>query len=494
MPSKKGGRRKKKKQKSQHALPSDAAQSALTTKREELKVPKSLVIRRGKTASEVAELVDNLRHVMLPYTALKFEEDPKNRKLTLHQYATHLALPMGITHILSFSQNQERLNLRLARLPEGPTLSFRVHRFSLNRQIKALQKRPVSDSPSLHANPPIVVTNNFGSTGMSGGEGNTNVAPHIKLLRITFQNLFPAINVSTVKLSDCRRVVLFNLLHEEVEEEVVESNNDHDDTKNNNHDDDDDDDDDDGAPKNIEDQNGKNPNSKTSHPKTFQKKIKQIVEMRHYAIKATPVGVHRRVRRLVQAKLPNLHKCQDISDYLSGAIIQSDAPSDSEAEDDPNHIVQLPDHYVGKGNAKDRKSALKLVELGPRLSMELIKVEKGLGSGDVLYHALVQKSPQEAAALKARKEQERLEKEQRKAQQEANVERKRKALEEKRETKRKRKEEREQAIMESLKQQVEDDDDDDTSSKDLEEKNVGQEDIDGIPSDDDDDDESKGGE
>jgi len=490
MPSKKGGRRKKKKQKSQHALPNDAAQSALTTKREELKVPKSLVIRRGKTASEVAELVDNLRHVMLPYTALKFEEDPKNRKLTLNQYATHLALPMGITHILSFSQNQERLNLRLARLPEGPTLSFRVHRFSLNRQIKALQKRPVSDSPSLHANPPIVVTNNFGSAGTSGGESNTNVAPHIKLLRITFQNLFPAINVSTVKLSDCRRVVLFNLLHEEVEDEevVVERNNDWDDTNNN-----DNDDDDDGAPKKAEDQKRKNPNSKTSNPKTVQKKIKQIVEMRHYAIKATPVGVHRRVRRLVQAKLPNLHKCQDISDYLSGAIIQSDAPSDSEAEDDPNHIVQLPDHYVGKGNAKDRKSALKLVELGPRLSMELIKVEKGLGSGDVLYHALVQKSPQEAAALKARKEQERLEKEQRKAQQEANVERKRKALEEKRETKRKRKEEREQAIMDSLKQQVEDDDS--TSSNDSKEENVGQEEIDGIPSesgddDDDNDDES----
>lgn len=29
-------------------------------------------------------------------------------------------------------------------------------------------------------------------------------------MRITFQNMFPAINVQTMKLADCGRVVLFN--------------------------------------------------------------------------------------------------------------------------------------------------------------------------------------------------------------------------------------------------------------------------------------------
>jgi hypothetical protein len=37
---------------------------------------------------------------------------------------------------------------------------------------------------------------------------------------------------------------------------------------------------------------------------------------------------------------------------------------------------------VGKGNHKSQKSALKLVEIGPRLSLELIKVEKGIGAMD----------------------------------------------------------------------------------------------------------------
>jgi ribosome biogenesis protein SSF1/2 len=394
----------------------DKAPKSALTEQEELKVPKSLVIRRGKTEPEVAELVEDLRKLMLPYTALHFQEDPKNRKLTLSQYATHLALPMGITHLMAFSQNEERLNMRLARTPEGPTLSFRVHKFSLNKHIKALQRRPMSDGArSLHVNPPIVVTNNFGDANNPG-----SASAHIKLLRITFQNLFPAINVATVKLSDCRRVVLFNLIPQ---------------------------------------------------PDGEEGEKRAVVDIRHYAIKATPVGIGKKVRRLVQAKLPNLHKVQDIADYLEGNAIVSDAPSDSEAEDDPSHVVQLADQYAGKGNGKSQKSALKLVEMGPRMTLELIKVQKGLGGGDILYHALVNKSPAEAEALKQKKQNEAALKVQRRAEQDANVDRKKHVADEKRETKRQKKEEREKSNMDALRHGREvagddsDDDDDDEESE-----------------------------
>jgi ribosome biogenesis protein SSF1/2 len=85
-----------------------------------------------------------------------------------------------------------------------------------------------------------------------------------------------------------------------------------------------------------------------------------------------------------------------------------------------------------------------------RLSLELIKVENGLGAGDVLYHALVKKTHEEAAALKARKEGDSASKEQRRAEQEANVERKRKGAQDKREVKRNRQEERGKALTEAL--------------------------------------------
>lgn len=85
--------------------------------------------------------------------------------------------------------------------------------------------------------PPLVVLNNFGQSEES----------HVKLMRITFQHTFPTINTKTVKLSDCRRVVLYHYHKDE-----------------------------------------------------------GTVEMRHYAIRAQPVGVSSAVKRILQSRIPNL--------------------------------------------------------------------------------------------------------------------------------------------------------------------------------------------
>ena len=342
----------------------------------------------------MSELVDDLRKLMLPYTALHFQEDAKNTKLTLSRYSRELAMPMGISHILAFSQNQERLNMRLARVPEGPTMTFRVQQFSLSRHVKAIQRRPYNSAGAFQQ-PPVVVTNNF---------GDASAAPHVKLMRITFQNMFPAINVATVKLADCRRVVLFNLLKSDNDEDVV--------------------------------------------------------ELRHYAIKATPVGINRKVRRLIQTKVPNLGKVQDIADYIAGSAAAADAvgnASDSEPEDETSHVV-LSQRYAGRGNVKSQKSALKLVELGPRLSLHLLKVERGMGGGDVMYHAHVTKTAEEVRELKEKKQKEAELKQKRRDEQERNVERKRKESEEKRDAKRQRREERDQAAMADLRRGAGDED------------------------------------
>ena len=41
------------------------------------------------------------------------------------------------------------------------------------------------------------------------------------------------------------------------------------------------------------------------------------VEMRHYSIKAVPVGVSKAVKRLVQSKIPNLANLNDISEFIT---------------------------------------------------------------------------------------------------------------------------------------------------------------------------------
>lgn len=41
--------------------------------------------------------------------------------------------------------------------------------------------------------------------------GDKQASSQVKLMKVTLQNMFPSINVATVKLQDCRRVVMFNL-------------------------------------------------------------------------------------------------------------------------------------------------------------------------------------------------------------------------------------------------------------------------------------------
>lgn len=397
-----------------HVVEDEGAASALSPN-EGMKVPRSLVVRRGKVEAEVVELVSDLRLVMQPYTALNFKEDIKNTKLSksLAHYAKELCGSMGLTHIMSLSQNESKLSLRLARVPSGPTLTFKIQQFSLSRHIRQVQRRPfdiTSANSKIRSHPPIVVTNNF---------GDATASPHVKLMRITFQNMFPAINVATIKLSECRRVVLFNFIRRE------------------------------------------NTTDKQSlQNESGREEEDEEVEVRHYAIRATPVGVNRKVRRIIQAKLPNLSKLSDISDYITGTTVSGDAASvastsasgamsDSEAEDEANHVV-LPQKYSGKGNNKAQKSALKLVELGPRLRLKLSKVERGLASGDVMYHAYVQKDPEEARKKREEVQKAAELKKQRRAQQEENVRRKKEVMEEKRDNKRRRKEERARAAMEEL--------------------------------------------
>lgn len=57
-------------------------------------------------------------------------------------------------------------------------------------------------------------------------------------------------------------------------------------------------------------------------------------------------------RQVVQAKVPDLHGLEDISEYVEGGM--GGGVSDSEIEDEESKIM-LPDIYVGRGNVKSQK-------------------------------------------------------------------------------------------------------------------------------------------
>lgn len=90
--------------------------------------------------------------------------------------------------------------------------------------------------------------------------------------------------------------------------------------------------------------------------------------------------------------------------------------SESEAEQDGEHnITELPQVYSGRGNMASQQSAIRLTEvcprapekhflalmpmllsnprafvcaqIGPRMTLQLIKIQDGISSGNIMYHA-----------------------------------------------------------------------------------------------------------
>lgn len=78
--------------------------------------------------------------------------------------------------------------------------------------------------------------------------------------------------------------------------------------------------------------------------------------------------------------------------------------SDSEAEDDPASKVTLPQDLSTRGAKAGAKSAIRLIELGPRMRLELVKIEEGLVDGEVLYHKFIQKTEEEKKVIRLRRE------------------------------------------------------------------------------------------
>lgn len=179
----------------------------------------------------------------------------------------------------------------------------------------------------------------------------------MKLMASMFQNMFPTINLTNVDLNNIRRCVLLNY----------------------------------------------NPASK-------------LIDFRHYNIKVAPAGLSKGVKKVVQGKVPNLARCNDISDFFTKTAVMSE----SEVEDDPCNHVTLAQKLITRGNIESGKSAVRLTELGPRLVMQLIKIEDGLLDGEVLYHDLIYKTEEEKLEIQKKRELKRKLKEKRKKIQEEN--------------------------------------------------------------------------
>ncbi|ODQ80978.1 hypothetical protein BABINDRAFT_160403 [Babjeviella inositovora NRRL Y-12698] len=314
----------------------------------------------------LTQLVRDFRNVMQPHTAIKLRERKNNR---LKDYIV-MAGPLGVSHLMVFSQSDKgTTHLRIARMPKGPTITFKVANYSLCKDVRQILKTPksVAADSSEFLSPPLLVLNGF--TNPATAE------PHEKVIITVLQNMFPAISPQSTKVNSIKRVLMINKDAETGE-----------------------------------------------------------IDLRHYAIDTRMVEVSRNVKKLIIAKnhlhkkLPNLGKATDVSDLLLDPYANGGFTSESEIDDDA--IVEIKSEVNIQANAQansqpaevpTKKRAVKLTELGPRMQLELVKIEEGTCTGKILHHARITKTAAEVNKLASKHAKMLKLKAERKRQQEANV-------------------------------------------------------------------------
>ena len=241
-----------------------------------------------------------------------------------------MAPALHVSHLLVVTLTDTAPSLRIVRMPSGPTLSLRIERYSLAKDIRSISRHAKSTGLE-YLSPPLLVLASFPQPG-------PQTPPHLTLLQKSFQSMFPALSPQLLTLSSARRVVLISY---DAERDTVQVRH-------------------------------------------------YLISVRPYGVSRRV----RRVLEGTSASgrpVLDLGNERDVADFLlrkPGETDPNGYESASSAASDIGEAISLADDYVGRNNRKGSKKAVKLDEIGPRLELRLVKITEGTPGkeGEVLYH------------------------------------------------------------------------------------------------------------
>ncbi|GFE53138.1 Brix domain containing protein, putative [Babesia ovis] len=311
--------------------------------------PRIVVIRRGSLRPELKQLVQDLRLLVSPNCASRLKE-AANQKM---KDFTQVSEALGLTHIIAVSETDRGCYLKIANLPNGPTLTFSIDLLTLVTDIAKYTSNPKSIGGTCH-NSPLVVLNGF--SGPTDGHKRLNgddFAP-MKTVSTTFNSLFSPIDISTTKMSSCKRVVLFN-----------------------------------------------------------KNKESDVIVLRHYLINLVDCNTSSAVQDLIDKRSVK-RLMRDKSASFKDLVKSVTGPTSSDLMDEDYlelHNTESRDHLLRSkygltkpGDLEDvcetgQKLGISLVDAGPRLNLRLIKIQDGVFTGAVTFHKFVSKRPEEIELL-----------------------------------------------------------------------------------------------
>ena len=289
--------------------------------------PHTMVFCRGQVGPPVKRLAIDMRCAFEPNTALRF----RFRRRNVLKDVVAIAGRFHVSHLLYLTHTENAVNLRIIRTAHGPTLTFRVLGYSLRSDVLSSLRR-FNMAPSQFRTPPLLIMSGFSGEGL-----------HLPLLTTTFRAMFPAVNITAVKLSQVRRVML---MHHDA--------------------------------------------------------ASGTITWRHYGVRLVPRGLSKAVRRIRRKRLPDLGRYHDLSQFVLRSGQMSDSGLSDGDEDGPHNEVELHTDLGRGGNVAGGRSSVRLTEIGPRLTLQLIKVEEGVNDGEVLFHRWEERSEEERLEMAAR--------------------------------------------------------------------------------------------
>lgn len=142
-----------------------------------------------------------MRVVLYPYCAINLKESRKN---SLRDFLNIVDL-YNLSHMFAFTNTENSSYLRIARMPSGPTLTFKIDKYCLSSDVyeESSSKRPLTKS-FYHV--PIIILNGFGSEKL-----NKELNEPVQICSTMFQSIFPPLNLSEIDVKNAKKVILVNL-------------------------------------------------------------------------------------------------------------------------------------------------------------------------------------------------------------------------------------------------------------------------------------------
>ena len=336
-------------------------------------VPRSLILRRGRVGIYLQKLIKELRVILYPYCAINLKENKKN---SLRDFLSLVDI-YNFSHMFAFTNTEKNSYLKIARMPAGPTLTFKLNEYCLSSDISGFNRQDKKETKPLNKifyHTPLVILNGFGNPLIP-----INQADPINLVSTMFQSFFPPINFNEIDVQSSKRVLLINLNLDNIES--------------------------------------------------------PIFELRNYHINIDNVSGKKTISNILNNKKTDFSGFDNIADYVLQRTGFTDNSDNEGGEGEFNLALKEDKLDKDKEKEKDKKenignkekkriNKVKLTEIGPSMNLSLVKIEEGFFKGNVAYHAIIKKSRKEILEKNNKLKLLRIEKKKRKEEQDANVKKK----------------------------------------------------------------------